>query len=288
MVRDLVSVIVPVSNSEKYLAECINSILKSENVLFEIIAVLNGSHDGSKKILNVLAKDPRLSIIETDILGVSHARNIGIRNAVGEFITFVDSDDKILPNHLADLVNHMADGEIDLVCTRYKNSYGDLYSSTQFKILSKKELIFSIMNNEITGGFVHNKIFRSSVLKSKNIYFPENVSYFEDLDFVFSYIQVAKKAILLGEATYYYRMHDNSYVNSFTYFRIVNPNSITSLQVFEKIQKSSYVKNVGMTNYVKSKYLQKVAQMYRIYMNATNYTELSVFWIIYGRYLNQI
>ena len=95
----LISVIVPIYNIEKYLGICIESILDQTYQNLDIIVVDDGSTDGSGPICDFYAgKDPRIRVFRSDHRGVSAARNIGIGNAKGAYITFIDSDDWVEPD----------------------------------------------------------------------------------------------------------------------------------------------------------------------------------------------
>ena len=94
--RVLISIIVPVYNVEKYLAECLDSLINQTYQYIEIICVNDGSVDNSKSILEEYAsKDYRIKIINQNNQGLSAARNPGMREASGKYIMFVDSDDWI-------------------------------------------------------------------------------------------------------------------------------------------------------------------------------------------------
>ena len=91
---DLISVIVPVYNVENYIAQCIESVIKQTYTKFEIILVNDGSKDNSGKICDEYAlKDERIKVIHKENAGVSSARNVGIKQSKGQWITFIDSDD---------------------------------------------------------------------------------------------------------------------------------------------------------------------------------------------------
>ena len=96
---ELITIIVPVYNVEKYLEKCIKSIICQTYKNFELILVNDGSSDMSGKICNKYAElDKRIKVFHTTNKGVSHARNIGLDNANGQYIGFVDSDYFIEPN----------------------------------------------------------------------------------------------------------------------------------------------------------------------------------------------
>ena len=111
----MISVIVPVYNSEKFLKECLGSLLAQTYADIEIIAVNDGSTDNSAAILNEFAdKDNRVKIVSIENHGVSYARNVGIDNAMGEYICFVDSDDTIEPDALKILFDDITDNNADI------------------------------------------------------------------------------------------------------------------------------------------------------------------------------
>lgn len=111
-----VSVVVPVYNAEKYLQQCLNSILRQSLKEIEVIAVDDGSTDGSGKILSEYQKkDKRLTVISKQNEGVSIARNLAVAKARGKYISFVDSDDYLEPSALEKLYNRAAADNLDML-----------------------------------------------------------------------------------------------------------------------------------------------------------------------------
>ena len=100
MVSPLISVIVPVYKAEKYLPQCIESILAQTFTDFELLLIDDGSPDRSGEICDeYVRKDHRIRVFHQQNRGVSAARNLGLEQAVGEYIAFVDSDDYVLPDY---------------------------------------------------------------------------------------------------------------------------------------------------------------------------------------------
>ena len=113
-----ISVIVPVYNTEKYIGRCIESILNQSYKELEVIVINDGSSDGSAEIIRKYAEnDSRIIFIDNKNYGVSESRNIGIRNAKGEYIQFVDSDDFIDENMLKDTLKLLEEHNVDMVIT---------------------------------------------------------------------------------------------------------------------------------------------------------------------------
>ena len=99
-----ISIIVPVYNTEKYISNCIESILKQKEKDFELLLIDDGSKDQSGRICDTYAtKDDRIKVIHKKNGGVSSARNLGIDHAKGEMIFFIDSDDTVGPDYLKNL-----------------------------------------------------------------------------------------------------------------------------------------------------------------------------------------
>ena len=110
-----ISVIIPVYNAETWLPRCLDSVINQSFRDIEILCVNDGSTDHSAQILReYAAKDSRISVLEQEKSGAGAARNRGILAARGEFISFVDSDDKLLPDAYARLMRVMTDG-VDVV-----------------------------------------------------------------------------------------------------------------------------------------------------------------------------
>ena len=128
------SIIIPIYNSEKYLDECINSILSQEFQDFELILVDDGSSDRSPLICDKYSKqDTRISVIHTKNGGVSKARNHGIERSTGIYIAFVDADDMVNPRMYSTLYNKAIQTNSDLILCGYKeiaSSYSKTLSIT--------------------------------------------------------------------------------------------------------------------------------------------------------------
>ena len=116
MQQELIGVIVPVYKTEKYIAECIESILAQTYTRFRLILVDDGTPDNAGKICDEYKKkDSRITVIHQENAGVTRARARGVEEATDcDWITFVDSDDRIATNYLGDLYNAVSD-DIDIV-----------------------------------------------------------------------------------------------------------------------------------------------------------------------------
>ena len=221
-----VSVIVPVFNVEEYLSTSLDSILNQTLKDIEIICINDGSTDASLDILeNYAKKDARIKIISKKNEGQGIARNIGLDNAQGEFIAFVDSDDFIKEDMLEKSYKKSVSKNLDLVM--YKVSSFDnetheindnlwYYSLKCFDGFEKE-----IFNNSDTKKFTHlisvtpfNKLYKRSFIEKNNIRFPDKYI-FEDEVFFYNVYLKAKRISLIDENLYYYRTIETNYLNTY-------------------------------------------------------------------------
>ena len=192
-----VSIIIPVYNGEKYINECLNSVLNETYENIEIVIVNDGSTDNTSDILNEYQEN-RIKIINQRNQGVSAARNNGIKNSTGEYITFLDIDDIIIPNYIEDLVHTLLEYELDIV----KTSYGNFTNKKDIeKVSYYSDSYREIKKEEINNLFIATPKFNSScmqlidtkLIKDNNIYFNEELGFGEDFLFTFTLFQKAKK-----------------------------------------------------------------------------------------------
>ena len=196
MNSDLISIIVPCYNVEKYLKQCVDSIIKQSYKNIEIILVDDGSIDSTPEICENLAKaDSRIKVIHKENGGVSIARNIGIENATGKYITFLDSDDWIECETLKTAYDKMTSCDTDLVVWGYVADFvdenGHKTHSHDFKISGVCENgnaeILTQKHALGLSGYVWNKLYKTEIIKNNNILFEQDISFFEDLVFNSTY-----------------------------------------------------------------------------------------------------
>lgn len=209
----MISIIVPVYNSGKYLKECIDSILNQTYLDFEAIFIDDGSTDNSIDIIKLFAEnDSRIRFLSQKNAGPSCARNNGIRNANGEYIVFVDSDDIIDNNYLMEFVKYNElYGPNSLIITRWQ-SFVDNNNLREFKKIEKDVIELSYgeefkLYEEYVLNAPYNKFFYKKYIDLYNISFDSNICIGEDLLFNIEYIKHVKpeKYIILPHYSYYYR-----------------------------------------------------------------------------------
>lgn len=210
MVKEpLISVIVPIYNVEKYLEKCIESIINQSYKNLEIILINDGSPDSSKEICEKYRQiDSRIVLINKKNGGLSSARNAGLKNATGEIIVCVDSDDWINKDMIRVMYQNLEKYNADLsVCNfEIKDASGksDIKKFTeQIEILNKEQAMQYAILPEKFYGFAWNKMYRKSILK--DMLYDESIRKGEDSPFTCQYISRCEKIVYQDIPLYYYR-----------------------------------------------------------------------------------
>lgn len=224
--KQIISIIVPVYNTEKYLRECIESILNQTYKHFELILVDDGSTDSSWKIcLEYQQTDKRVRAFHKENTGVSATRNWGLSKANGEYISFCDSDDIIKANLYEILLDKLVEYNVDRVCGGYEYLYSGrkLYCKARMAdgLYQMKDILPVMIDDGTMSGFlfsgVCNSIFKNEIISKNNIRFVESVKYNEDGLFSFEYALHSQSLYSLQSVPLYlYRQHDMSSTNKRT------------------------------------------------------------------------
>lgn len=206
----LVSVIVPVYNVEKYLAQCIDSIINQTYKNLEIILVNDGSPDNSGKIADDYAtQDERIKVIHQKNSGVSAARNAGINRSIGDYICFADADDYLMPDYVEYLLNLAIQNNADVSLTTemFTTYYQNQTKKDTIETYSSEEATAAILYYNMPIG-VYCKMFKRDFIGDKIRFLPD---FFigEGFNFNTAAFQRANKVVLGHRKIYYYR-RDNS------------------------------------------------------------------------------
>lgn len=200
-----ISIIVPAYNCESTLERCLDSILVQEYKDFEVLLVDDGSRDGTPTICDHYAtRDSRIRVFHKKNGGASSARNTGLENVTGEWVTFVDSDDSVSDIWLSAIVK----------CIKETSQQQCLFV-TDFAFIQDAEgkdivpIRFDKSINTWKGLFdtgiwqnVWNKVFNYEIIREKNIGFDENFRFFEDALFVGAYLEYCPTIKVIGEICY--------------------------------------------------------------------------------------
>ena len=254
--KELISIIVPIYNTDCYLRQCLDSIINQSYKNFEVLLVNDGSVDDSAMICKEFAeKDSRIRYFEKENGGVSSARNLGLKNVKGNYITFVDSDDWIEENYLEVLYNALKENEVDVAISTHKDFnmddnlyYLPFYSEEQLHTLdigkvSRDEFLelfpeLSSLNHDFNCAV--SKLFKADVVK--NLLFDESINYGEDLDFFFNLYLNVSSIYYVNQPTYIYRQHQTSASNN-----CLESHAISEIRIYEKILKK--IMEIGILNH---------------------------------------
>lgn len=241
MKKNLVSIIVPVYNSEKYLTECIESIINQTYKNIEVILVDDFSPDNSFEICERFAKkDNRIKFFRKQKNeGVSEARNFGLQKSKGDYICFVDSDDYLENNYVECLLLRAQEGDLDLTFCRYnvvlgetvtklyelsleqfvKNKQYKYYFDKSFKQSNKPNIKddCNLELSKVTFSACWRTLYKKDFLTNNNISFVKDLFYGEDLIFVVSCLIKTNKVDVVDKFLYNYRESLNSITRSFNF-----------------------------------------------------------------------
>lgn len=219
------SIIVPVYNAERYLKECIQSVLNQEEKSWELILINDGSKDSSVNILNEYSAVPNIKIVNQENKGVSAARNKGIEHSMGEYLLFLDADDKLVDNAL-NIIDGCIINKPDLAIFNYFNLIEDDLNLN--RDINQTGLYTSIeeINNILEFSFkqprwksenwygnyrpVWGKCFRTQLIKENNIKFKIGLKVGEDMTFVLDSILKSRSILLTNNAFYIFRINEFS------------------------------------------------------------------------------
>lgn len=218
--NELISVIVPVYNVEEYINLCIESLVNQSYKYIEIILVDDGSTDGSGVLCEKWsAKDDRIKVVHTANHGVSSARNMGIKEAKGIYLYFIDGDDWVEHDILTVLLDNMCVCAADLSSCGMKKDYGnrrlELRNDREWIEVTQKRMFHEILCNEYVYGYVCNKLFKAKLVN--DLWFDEKLFSQEDMDFTMRYLERCKKCVYTESEYYHYRQRVTSVTSEIGY-----------------------------------------------------------------------
>lgn len=227
-----VSVIVPAYNAEKYIEACLDSICEQTYPVLEILVVDDGSKDLTASIIRSRAEqDARIIPYYNENHGVSYSRNFGLEHCTGEYVTFVDADDLVAPDFIAQMIHDLEEADADIAVIGVAKS--KLFEPEMFTNGVTSTYEESEMLKQVFGafeGFVCNKLYRKSLLQTKSIRLEQSIAVCEDLLFNVIYLLNCKKAVYNCGQKYFYRQIENSASN-----RLDNPKWFDAMKAYQQI-----------------------------------------------------
>ena len=209
--KELISVIVPVYNAEKYIRKCVASIQEQSYSHFELILINDGSKDNSLALCKELATlDQRIIVHDRINGGASAARNTGLDIAKGDYIVFVDSDDFVSPDYLKNLYSAAKQGNYDIVqCNLQSTDRSDFRpEKVEFRESDVNEITKGqALNQRLYKVTIWGKIYKRYIFDS--FHFQEGIIYEDDASY-YIFVDRGEKIGTLNEILYFYFMSDNS------------------------------------------------------------------------------
>ena len=251
--QPLISVIIPVYNTEKYISDCLNSLISQTEKNIEILTVDDGSTDNSLKILQqYAASHPNVKVFSQKNSGPGVARNLALRKAKGKYIMFCDSDDMYKPTMCQEMAQIMENKRVDFAICDMEG----MENKTATSNIRQKG--FQIINPnlfpEIAVGIICF-IFRTDVLRKYDILFPPSF-YAEDVAFIYKYIFISRQFFALDKKLYILRHRADSLTQSLTKN---NPKIMSNLCAIEEI--FVFLKQNQLLNICRDSYLKMVEKM---------------------------
>lgn len=237
----LISVIIPIYNVEKYLRQCLDTVINQSYKNLEIILVDDGSPDGCANICEEYAlKDSRIKVIHKSNEGLGYARNTGLKHASGDYIYFLDSDDWIDLNFFECMAGAMESYNADMVICGFNKASGNKIEAhrmvSETEIIENEMIADSILlpmigrestylNDYTINMCVWTNLYKRSIIdKNKLLFFSEREYLSEDICFNLKYLHHINKVIMIPDCLYYYRNNPVSLTNQYKpneYFMIV-------------------------------------------------------------------
>lgn len=237
-----ISVIIPAYNSKKTIERCLNSILSQSYTNFEILVINDGSTDTTSKVLEKYQNVKNIKIFNQSNQGVSRSRNLGISNAEGDYIAFVDADDYVEKEYLQDLLNGMKE-DVDLSIVGLKHIYPqdpdkrreETYYDGKF---SSTEVLNFLFFNNGPQGYLWNKLWRKEIISNNHLALDPEINILEDAQFTVKYLLHARKVNIQNKRDYCY-VHEGDTLTSGMSFTKQNTKYISTYETMIKSMKDT-------------------------------------------------
>ncbi len=243
----MISVIIPAYNSEKTIQRCVESVCNQTYRDIQILCVDDGSTDTTYALLcELAAKDNRIRVLHQENGGVSAARNLGLANAEGAYLAFVDSDDFVDPGIYQVMLEALEERNVDMVSCNYLHKCGNEMSVimhhfadgiiTGHEEISQKLIAPMIFGDGHSVGLpsLWNKLYRAKGIRDNNIFFDTARFHGEDWLFNLRFLNVAESIKFVEEPLYFYVVHKESLVGKF------NPNMISQAEENDRVFRNEF------------------------------------------------
>jgi glycosyltransferase involved in cell wall biosynthesis len=261
-----ISVIIPVYNGQETIEKCITSIINQKYRDLEIIIINDGSNDDTQSILERYKKsDSRIIVKNIENHGVSHARNVALNIATGDYITFVDADDYVYDRMYIELVDLIEKNKVDIAHCSYTNVYSDgrlvpVGDTGKVVVQNHDEALSYLIQGKMFAGGNWNKLYSAKLFR--DLRFDESIRFNEDVWVCFQAFDNSNASIYYDKAYYYYVANENSATHT-----------IDSLTLHEQIKEiAGRIMNASegkpYFDLAKKKYSYTILDLYRTYLLA--------------------
>lgn len=287
--ENLVSIIVPIYNVEKFLKKCINSIVSQTYKNIEIILVNDGSPDDCLRICKEYSeKDNRIIVVDKKNGGLSDARNSGIERATGKYLVFIDSDDYIEKNMIEELYNNIVETQSDIsICNFYTtiDNFDIENKATLHKVIySDNENIYDMLYNKYALQTIisWNKIYKKELFE--NCKYPVGLIH-EDQYIICDILSQCKKiSYMTDKFLYHYVQRENSIMKTFNIKRFDIVKGLNRrIEFFESMKAEKLVARTKLEKIQSLHHILKVCE--KIELNSTN---ASIVKLYHQEYLDTI
>jgi len=211
----LLSIIIPVFNGEKFLSECLESVRACPSLEMECIIVNDGSTDRTEEISREFAsKDSRFSVINKENSGVSDSRNMGIAEATGEYLFFLDADDYIDIAFWPEIITKANIGKFDMIAFSYYNLFE--FGTTQAKLFPKDIDIKYVLLSTVLLNCCWGKLLRRDIINDSKLTFRKGLKISEDVIFIIDFVRNAKDNLLSNSPIIFHRIHSGGVMQQAT------------------------------------------------------------------------
>ena len=258
--KDLISIIVPVYNCEKFLSKCLDSLINQTYKKLEIILVNDGSTDSSLELCNKYKySDNRIKVFDKENTGPSLTRKFGYEKALGSYIMFIDSDDWMDLDMCEYLINLQKNNQADVVCCEYYINNKSLDTDEKILELKDKEIIEDYLYKNNIKGCCWNKLYKKNIIKPE--FFHSNYMHAEDVLLVCNILLGCKKVVCTNMPKYHYYVLNNSISRSEVSYKKIEDNYLSHENQIELIAKR-YKNNPELQSKANEKLFDSLLTLY--------------------------
>lgn len=238
------SIIIPFKNANKTLSKAVESVVAQSMDDYHLFLIDDHSVDNSTVIAQSYSdKFEQITYLLSDGMGVSAARNFGLKQVTSDYVCFVDADDFVATNYLSTFLDILNENP-QLAITNVTVTSKILNTETEKQVMNREETLKALFRNDLFEGYSVNKAFKVSVIHDNDIRFNENIQYSEDLLFCFEYIQHIEKAIFKNIDTYFYVLDNSSTMEKSKLGYEFSENELSGIKVLSMIERKNDIKQL--------------------------------------------